>query len=52
MAQGVSLIVIMKKLINDPDDVVDEMLDGMIAAYPDRFRRLPTRRWSFGTTHP
>jgi len=31
----------MKKLINDPDDVVDEMLDGMIAAYPDRFRRLP-----------
>jgi dihydroxyacetone kinase-like protein len=41
MAQGVSLIVIMKKLINDPDDVVDEMLDGMIAAYPDRFRRLP-----------
>ena len=31
----------MKKLINDPDDVVDEMLDGMTAAYPDRLRRLP-----------
>ncbi|MBX0294681.1 dihydroxyacetone kinase subunit DhaK [Haloarcula nitratireducens] len=31
----------MKKLINDPDDVVDEMLDGMVAAHPDRFRRLP-----------
>jgi len=31
----------MKKLINDPDDVVDEMLDGMVAAHPDRLRRLP-----------
>ena len=31
----------MKKLINDPDDVVDEMLDGMIATYPNRLRRLP-----------
>jgi dihydroxyacetone kinase-like protein len=31
----------MKKLINDSDDVVDEMLDGMIATYPDRLRRLP-----------
>jgi len=31
----------MKKLINDPDDVVDEMLEGMVAAYPDRLRRLP-----------
>ena len=30
----------MKKLINDPDDVVDEMLDGMVAAYPDDVRRL------------
>ncbi|MDS0277897.1 dihydroxyacetone kinase subunit DhaK [Halomicroarcula sp. S1AR25-4] len=30
----------MKKLINDPDDVVDEMLDGMVAAYPNRVRRL------------
>ena len=31
----------MKKLINDSDDVVDEMLDGMVAAYPDQVRRLP-----------
>jgi dihydroxyacetone kinase-like protein len=31
----------MKKLINDPDDVVDEMLEGMVAAHPDRIRRLP-----------
>ncbi|MCL9814560.1 dihydroxyacetone kinase subunit DhaK [Natranaeroarchaeum aerophilus] len=30
----------MKKLINEPEDVVDEMLDGMVAAYPDRLRRL------------
>jgi dihydroxyacetone kinase-like protein len=30
----------MKKLINEPGDVVDEMLDGMTAAYPERMRRL------------
>ncbi|WP_101297418.1 dihydroxyacetone kinase subunit DhaK [Halegenticoccus soli] len=30
----------MKKLINETSDVVDEMLDGMVAAYPDRLRRL------------
>ncbi|PSP62232.1 dihydroxyacetone kinase subunit DhaK [Halobacteriales archaeon QH_8_67_36] len=30
----------MKKLINEPEDVVDEMLDGMVAAYPDQVRRL------------
>ena len=30
----------MKKLINDPADVVDEMLDGMVAAHPDYLRRL------------
>jgi dihydroxyacetone kinase-like protein len=30
----------MKKLINDPDDAVDEMLDGMVAAYPNQVRRL------------
>ncbi len=30
----------MKKLINDSTDVVDEMLDGMVAAYPDALRRL------------
>jgi len=49
MARRVSLTVIMKKLINDPDDVVDEMLDGMTAAYPDRLRRLPDTQVSFGT---
>ena len=30
----------MKKLVNDPSDYVDEMLEGMVAAYPDRVRRL------------
>jgi dihydroxyacetone kinase-like protein len=30
----------MKKLINEPEDVVDEMLDGMEAAYPEDLRRL------------
>ncbi|GCF14770.1 dihydroxyacetone kinase subunit DhaK [Haloarcula mannanilytica] len=30
----------MKKLINDAETVVDEMLDGMVAAYPDSVRRL------------
>jgi len=30
----------MKKLINESTDVVDEMLDGMVAAYPDEVRRL------------
>ncbi|MGB9953079.1 dihydroxyacetone kinase subunit DhaK [Haloarcula marismortui] len=31
----------MKKLINDAETVVDEMLDGMVVAYPDTVRRLP-----------
>src|SRR6056297_4255004 len=30
----------MKKLINSPETVVDEMLDGMIAAYPESLRRV------------
>ena len=30
----------MKKLINDPEAVVDEMLEGMLAAYPEQLRRL------------
>ncbi len=30
----------MKKLINSPETVVDEMLDGMVAAYPESVRRL------------
>ncbi|MBA4603749.1 dihydroxyacetone kinase subunit DhaK [Thermoactinomyces mirandus] len=31
----------MKKLINHPEAVVDEMLDGMAAAHPDLLKRLP-----------
>ncbi|GAJ41264.1 dihydroxyacetone kinase subunit DhaK [Saccharococcus caldoxylosilyticus] len=31
----------MKKLINDPNHVVNDMLEGMAAAYPNRLRRLP-----------
>ena len=30
----------MKKLINSPETVVDEMLDGMVAAYPESLRRV------------
>lgn len=31
----------MKKIINDPDQVVDEMIQGIVAAYPKQLRRLP-----------
>jgi phosphoenolpyruvate---glycerone phosphotransferase subunit DhaK len=31
----------LKKLINHPDKVVDEMLEGMVAAYPKRLSRIP-----------
>ena len=31
----------MKKLINEVDNVVTEMLDGMVAAYPQYVKRLP-----------
>lgn len=30
----------MKKIINDPDTVVAEMLEGMVAAHPNRFKRV------------
>lgn len=30
----------MKKLLNDPAAVVDEMVDGIVAAYPNRTRRV------------
>uniref|UniRef100_UPI0035B50CA2 dihydroxyacetone kinase subunit DhaK n=1 Tax=Parageobacillus toebii TaxID=153151 RepID=UPI0035B50CA2 len=30
----------MKKLINDPNQVVNDMLEGMVAAYPNRVKRL------------
>jgi dihydroxyacetone kinase-like protein len=42
----------MKKLINDPEDVVDEMLDGMISAHPDRLRRLPDTQVVVREDHP
>ena len=29
----------MQKLINRPDDFVDEMLEGILAAHPDQLRR-------------
>ena len=32
--------LIMKKLINGVDNIVDEMLEGMVAAYPQYIRRL------------
>lgn len=31
----------MKKLINDPNQVVKDMIEGMVAAHPDRIRLLP-----------
>ncbi|SDI60770.1 dihydroxyacetone kinase subunit DhaK [Alteribacillus bidgolensis] len=31
----------MKKLINQPEQVVDEMLEGIIAAHPEKLKRLP-----------
>ncbi|MFG6114866.1 dihydroxyacetone kinase subunit DhaK [Halobacillus sp. MO56] len=31
----------MKKIINDPNQVVTEMLDGVVAAYPDQIKRIP-----------
>ena len=35
----------MKKLINDPQDFVDEMLDGLLLAHPDQLRAVsPDRR--------
>ena len=30
----------MKKMINNPDNVVDEMLRGMVAAHPDYVKRV------------
>ena len=34
----------MQKLINDPGDFVDEMLEGILAAHPDRLRRADDPR--------
>ena len=30
----------MKKIINNPENVVQEMLDGMVAAYPQYVRKI------------
>ncbi|MGA9289975.1 MAG: dihydroxyacetone kinase subunit DhaK, partial [Anaerobacillus sp.] len=30
----------MKKIINQPDDVVNQMLDGMVKAHPESYERL------------
>ena len=32
--------VFVKKIINNPDLVVDEMLEGMVAAHPEYIRKL------------
>ncbi|WP_085506052.1 dihydroxyacetone kinase subunit DhaK [Thalassobacillus devorans] len=31
----------MKKIINDPNQIVTEMLDGLVAAYPNEVKRIP-----------
>ncbi|MDN6161215.1 MAG: dihydroxyacetone kinase subunit DhaK [Atopostipes sp.] len=31
----------MKKIINDPEDVVDEMIDGMVLSHPELISRVP-----------
>lgn len=31
----------MKKIINDPQDVVAEMVDGMVRAYPQLVKKIP-----------
>ncbi|SFA88971.1 dihydroxyacetone kinase, N-terminal domain [Lentibacillus halodurans] len=31
----------MKKIINDPNQVVQDMAEGMVAAYPDKLKQLP-----------
>jgi dihydroxyacetone kinase-like protein len=35
-------VKILKKLINDPKNVVEEMIDGYIKAHPDFIKQLPT----------
>ena len=42
----------MKKLINDSEAVVDEMLDGMLAAYPEQLRRLDDTEVLVGADAP
>ncbi|WP_247004774.1 dihydroxyacetone kinase subunit DhaK [Halosolutus gelatinilyticus] len=42
----------MKKLVNDPAAVVDEMLDGMVAAYPEELRRVEDTKVLVRTAAP
>lgn len=42
----------MKKLINDPNNVVEEMLDGYVKAYPNYVKRLEENRRSLITAKP
>jgi dihydroxyacetone kinase-like protein len=42
----------MKKLINDSEAVVDEMLEGMLAAYPEQLRRLDDTEVLVGADAP
>ncbi|WP_088052436.1 dihydroxyacetone kinase subunit DhaK [Virgibacillus dakarensis] len=39
----------MKKLLNDPNDVVEEMLEGYVKAYPNHVRQLPKNKRSLVT---
>ena len=41
----------MKKLINDPDSFVDEVIDGLLLAHPGQLGRPPRTgaRWSAPT---
>ncbi|MFY4775164.1 dihydroxyacetone kinase subunit DhaK [Metabacillus sp. RGM 3146] len=39
----------MKKLINNPNNVVDEMIDGYVKAYPEYIKQLPENKRSLVT---
>jgi dihydroxyacetone kinase-like protein len=42
----------MKKLINDPNHVVDEMVEGYVAAYPQYVTRVPGSKRALVRTNP
>ena len=42
----------MKKILNNPADYVDEMLDGLVAAHPEFYRRSRSAGWSRGPPGP
>ncbi len=31
----------MKKILNDPNETVEDMLEGLVLAYPEKLQRLP-----------